>query len=119
MKEFAKTHYKKFAYISFVDTPEAINIFDGNYNLDNMLLGISILTKVQITPRDTLIILDEIQECERALNALKFFKENAPDNNVVGFLAAPWSHTYKEKLHFFEETWKFFKEAKEKFYKED
>lgn len=49
----------------------------------------------------------------------EYFKENAPDNNVVGFLAAPWSHTYKEKLHFFEETWKFFKEAKEKFYKED
>ena len=83
MKEFAKTHYKKFAYISFVDTPEAINIFDGNYNLDNILLGIRILTKVQITPRDTLIILDEIQECERALNALKFFKENAPDYHVI------------------------------------
>ena len=76
MKEFAKTNYKKFAYVSFVDTPEAMNIFEGNYDLDNILLGINVLTSVLVTPQDTLIILDEIQECERALNALKFFKEN-------------------------------------------
>lgn len=83
MKEFAKANYKKFAYISFTDTPEAMNIFEGNYNLDNILLGINILTNVQITPQDTLIILDEIQECERALNALKFFNENAPDYHIM------------------------------------
>ena len=83
MKEFAKTQYKKFAYISFVDTPEAMNIFEGNYDLENILLGLNVLTNVQITPNDTLIILDEIQECERALNALKFFKENAPDYHIM------------------------------------
>ena len=83
MKEFAKTQYKKFAYISFVDTPEVMNIFEGNYDLENILLGINVLTNVQITPNDTLIILDEIQECERALNTLKFFKENAPDYHIM------------------------------------
>lgn len=83
MKEFAKTNYKKFAYVSFVDTPEAMNIFEGNYDLDNILLGINVLTSVLVTPQDTLIILDEIQECERALNALKFFKENAPDYHII------------------------------------
>lgn len=83
MKAFAREYYKKTAYISFVDTPDAKNIFDGNYNLDNMLLGMGVLTKTKITPNDTLIILDEIQECERALNALKFFKENAPDYHIM------------------------------------
>ncbi len=83
MKAFAKEFYKKVAYISFVDTPSAMNIFDGNYNLDNILLGLNVLTNLQITPHDTLIILDEIQECERALNALKFFKENAPDYHIM------------------------------------
>ena len=83
MKAFAKEFYKNFAYVSFVDTPDAKNIFEGNYNLDDILLGLSVLTKVQIKPNDTLIVLDEIQECERALNALKFFKENAPDYHVI------------------------------------
>ena len=83
MREFAKESYKKTAYISFVDTPDAKNIFEGNYNLNNILLGLNVLTGVQITPKDTLIILDEIQECERALNALKFFNENAPDYHII------------------------------------
>ena len=83
MREFAKECYAKVAYISFVDTPDAKNIFEGNYNLDNILLGLNVLTNVQITPHDTLIIIDEIQECERALNALKFFKENAPDYHII------------------------------------
>ncbi len=83
MREFAKECYAKVAYISFVDTPDAKNIFEGNYNLDNILLGLNVLTNVQITPNDTLIIIDEIQECERALNALKFFKENAPDYHII------------------------------------
>jgi len=83
MKEFAKLYYTKVAYISFVDTPDAKNIFEGNYTLDNILLGLNVLTNIQITPHDTLIIIDEIQECERALNALKFFKENAPDYHII------------------------------------
>ena len=62
MREFAKECYAKVAYISFVDTPDAKNIFEGNYNLDNILLGLNVLTNVQITPNDTLIIIDEIQE---------------------------------------------------------
>ena len=83
MKAFAKEFYKNLAYVSFVDMPDAKNIFEGNYDLDDILLSLSVLTKVQIKPNDTLIILDEIQECERALNALKFFKENAPDYHVI------------------------------------
>lgn len=83
MRAFAKQYYAKVAYVSFADTPDAKNIFKGDYNLDNILLGLNLLTNVQITPQDTLIIFDEIQECERALNALKFFKENAPDYHII------------------------------------
>lgn len=83
MRTFAEQHYAKVAYVSFVDTPEAKNIFDGNYNLDNILLGLNVLTNVQITPNNTLIIFDEIQECERALNVLKFFKENASNYHII------------------------------------
>ncbi|MBQ9182699.1 MAG: AAA family ATPase, partial [Neisseriaceae bacterium] len=83
MKTFAQQHYAKMAYISFVDTPDAANIFSGNYNLDHILLGISVLTQTTITAEDTLIIFDEIQECERALNVLKFFNENAPQYHII------------------------------------
>ncbi|MBQ5746958.1 MAG: hypothetical protein IIV81_03360 [Clostridia bacterium] len=48
---------------------------------------------------------------------LEYFKENAPDEQVLGFMAAPWFRTFPENKMYFEETFKFLKEAKEKFYK--
>lgn len=83
MKEFGKKFYNKTAYISFVDSPEAIQIFEKGYNLENILLSLETLTGVSITENDTLIIFDEIQECERALNVLKFFNENASSYHVI------------------------------------
>ena len=83
MKEFAKTHYKKVAYISFNDREDAKKIFEDSYDVSNIILALSVIAGVQISADDTLIILDEIQECERALNALKFFKENAPQYHIM------------------------------------
>ena len=83
MKEFAKTHYKKVAYISFNDQENAKQIFSGSYNIENTILSLGLISGVQISADDTLIILDEIQECERALNALKFFNENAPQYHIM------------------------------------
>ena len=72
MKEFAKTHYKNVAYV-----------FDISYDVDNIILSLSAITGIRILPEDTLIIFDEIQECERALNVLKFFNENAPQYHIM------------------------------------
>lgn len=83
MKEFAKTHYKKVAYISFNDREDAKKIFEDSYDISNIILALGVIAGVQISAHDTLIILDEIQECERALNALKFFKENAPQYHIM------------------------------------
>ena len=83
MKAFGQAHFDKVAYVSFVDMPSAHKIFDADYDLSSILAGLSAISHTAITPGDTLIILDEIQECERALNALKFFHENAPDYHVI------------------------------------
>lgn len=47
---------------------------------------------------------------------VEYFKVNAPDDQVLGFMSAPWFNTMPDKKMYFEETFKFFKEAKEKFY---
>ena len=41
------------------------------------------LYNVRITPHDTLIILDEIQDCKRTLLALKYFQEEYPQYDIV------------------------------------
>ena len=83
MKEFGKIYYDKVAYINFEDNEEAKQIFNTSYDVKNLIMLLSVISGVQITPEDTLIIFDEIQECERALNALKFFKENAPEYHIM------------------------------------
>ena len=47
---------------------------------------------------------------------LRYFKENAPDDQIVGYMSAPWAQTIKSNVPFFDETFKFFGEAIDKYY---
>jgi len=49
---------------------------------------------------------------------VEYFKENAPDEQILGYITAPWFSTTMDKKMYFEESFKFLKEAKEKFYKD-
>ena len=59
------------------------NVFDGDYNIDRILLAINIETGVKIHPQETLIIFDEIQENPKAIASLKYFCEDAPEYAVI------------------------------------
>ncbi len=83
MKEFARRCYQNFVYFSFDEIEELKGIFETNKNPVRILELLSLLSGEQIRPRETLIILDEIQECPAALNALKYFCETANDYHVV------------------------------------
>lgn len=83
LKEFAQQAYKKMAYVS-CDNNEKINaIFSSDFNVVRLIQGLSAITSVDITPGDTLIILDEIQDCPKALHALKYFCEDAPEYHIA------------------------------------
>lgn len=47
---------------------------------------------------------------------VEYYKENAPDDQVVGYMTAPWYMTEQENKQYFEESFRFLKAAKEKFY---
>lgn len=83
MKEFAKTEYESFAYINFEDNQQLKTLFLNDFDIPRVLLAIQIATGVKPEPNKTLIIFDEIQEAERALTSLKYFRENAPEYHVV------------------------------------
>lgn len=83
MKEFGKNYYKNYVYFNF-DEEDALNsIFKTNKNPHRIIELLTLLTGEKIVPQETLIIFDEIQECPEALNALKYFKENANDYHVI------------------------------------
>ncbi len=83
MQEFGKKYYKQVAYINFDIDAKSREIFDTDYDTDRLIMDIGLATKIKINPEDTLIILDEIQECPRALTSLKYFRENAPQYDII------------------------------------
>ena len=83
MKEFGRQYFKKVAYVTFYNNQRMKRVFDDDYDIGRILMNINIETKIEVTPGDTLIIFDEIQEAPRALESLKYFCENAPEYAVV------------------------------------
>lgn len=83
MKEFGKKYYEKTAYISFYNNRRMKDVFDVDFDIERIIMNLNIESGVTITPGNTLIILDEIQNVPKVLESLKYFCEEAPEYHVV------------------------------------
>lgn len=83
LHEFARLEYKKEAYVICRKNELARQLFSQDFNVERILRGLRAITSVDITPADTLIILDEVQDIPEALEALKYFKEEAPEYHIA------------------------------------
>lgn len=78
VRAFAKQNYKHEVYLNFFKNPDYISIFEGSLEIDNLIIMMSALLGPDaiFEAGETVIILDEIQDCPEARTALKFFKED-------------------------------------------
>lgn len=83
MKEFGKREFEKVAYINFDQNTRMKGVFEGDLNIERLILALSAETGVSIKADNTLLIFDEVQEVPRALTSLKYFNENAPEYAIV------------------------------------
>jgi predicted AAA+ superfamily ATPase len=83
MKEFGKTYYNNIAYVNFETALSLHHIFESGFEVEKLIMALKIETGADIIPGETLIILDEIQECEAAITSLKYFQENANQYHIV------------------------------------
>jgi predicted AAA+ superfamily ATPase len=83
LKEFGGRYFQNVAYVSLDNNPGLSAQFDAGYDISRLLLIIQAESGQRITPGETLIVLDEIQECPKALTSLKYFCENAPEHAVA------------------------------------
>ena len=83
MKEFGLTHYRNVAYVNFETAKSLRTIFESGFEVPKLVLALKIETGIDIIAGDTLIILDEIQECESALTSLKYFQENGNQYHII------------------------------------
>lgn len=83
LKELAKKEYAKTAYFVCRKNPLLKEVFTQDFNIDRILRSLRALSNVDITPEDTLIILDEVQDIPEAIEALKYFYEEAPTYHIA------------------------------------
>lgn len=83
MKKFGETEYEKMVYISFDNNQQMKELFDKDMRIDRIIIGIELYSGHKINPENTLLVFDEIQEVSKALTALKYFNENAPEYQII------------------------------------
>lgn len=83
MKTFAEEEFDDYVYINFERDTQLQTIFTQDYDLKRILLVLEIQSGKEITPKKTLVILDEIQEAKGGLTSLKYFNEELPDLHIV------------------------------------
>jgi predicted AAA+ superfamily ATPase len=83
MREFGRLYYAKTVYVNFDSQPEQGKLFAPNLDTQRIISSLSLQFHTDITPKDTLVIFDEVQECNRALVSLKYFRENAPEYHII------------------------------------
>ncbi len=76
-------HFETFEMVNFESQPEAIACFE-TLKAQEIVQKLELLTKRPIRSGKTLLFLDEIQNCPKAITALRYFKEDLPDLHVIG-----------------------------------
>jgi predicted AAA+ superfamily ATPase len=83
LKDFGRRHYRNLAYLSFDEHPEYGDFFKASKDPTRIVHNLAIALRQPIDPGETLLVLDEIQECPEALAALKYFQEKHPEYHVA------------------------------------
>lgn len=78
LKEFGKNEYKNLVYVNCYKNDSVAELFYGNVDIDRILLGLSAISKQNITEGNTLLFLDEVQEIPSVISSLKYFCEERP-----------------------------------------
>lgn len=83
MKEFGRQAYGDTVYINFDSNARMAELFASDLDTKRLVLGLELYAGRKIDPEKALLIFDEVQEVPRALAALKYFCEDAPQYHIV------------------------------------
>lgn len=83
MKEFGRQAYADTVYINFDSNPVMAQLFASDLDTERLIEGFELYVGKKINAGSTLLLFDEVQEVPRALSALKYFYENAPQYHII------------------------------------
>ncbi len=83
LKEFGRRYYENTAYFNFEEHEEYRQFFETTKDVERILQNLMLASGQRILPEKTLIIFDEVQDCPKVINSMKYFCENAPQYYVA------------------------------------
>ena len=83
LKEFGRRYYENTAYFNFDEHEEYRQFFETTKDVDRILQNLMLASGQKILPEKTLIIFDEVQDCPKVINSMKYFCENAPQYHIA------------------------------------
>jgi len=81
--EFGNRSFEAVLHVDFERNPDVSRVFDANLDPKRLVAELEIVTGVRARPGRTLVFLDEIQACPRAIASLRYFKEEMPELHVT------------------------------------
>jgi predicted AAA+ superfamily ATPase len=83
IRQLGKSEFDNLVEVNFEQKPQYMSCFD-TLEPARIVETISVLSREDIIPGKTLLFLDEIQECPKAITALRYFYEQMPELHVIG-----------------------------------
>lgn len=88
LKEFGRTSYINYVYLTLEEPSPGVQseyaqFFEGTRDTRRIISNLSLALGQSIDPGETLLIIDEIQDCPSAVGALKYFCDEAPEYHVA------------------------------------
>ena len=83
METFGKECFKYCVKFDFDRQQELKSVFQTTKDPQRLIKELTLYCDQPIVAGETLMIFDEIQECEEALNSLKYFREEAPEYHII------------------------------------
>lgn len=83
LTHFGRHYFDNCAVFNFDEQPQLAEIFESTKDVRAIIKTLSLVSECPLLPQKTLIVFDEIQNCEAAFNSLKYFSEKAPEYAIV------------------------------------
>lgn len=83
LKEFGRRYYENTAYFNFDENEDYKQFFETTKDVSRILQNLMLANGEKILPGKTLIIFDEVLDCPKVINSMKYFCENAPEYHIA------------------------------------
>ena len=83
LEHLGNRYFDKVAYLVCRKNQALKDVFSQDFDTERIIRALRALSGVDITPGDTLIVLDEVQDIPEAIESLKYFCEDAPEYHIA------------------------------------